>query len=223
MIIISTSLTVPTQPSPRFHVEAWLPFRNREMYYCVNLPRFIEKVQKILIYQLVSEINAQVLHHNHKTDLSPVIKILKLSTKNLSRLSRQQKVLQISICLFIFKYYLNCQISHEIVRSVSSILTQLQPRPSHFLDKFCFSQKNCGNINCFYRLSAECGKGWLNEVVVAGFKSNKSLYKLHFYSLLLQNLTKKITFLKTSCFLKIFKGSKIPPPHPSNMDFCNYM
>ena len=33
MIIISTSLTVPTQPSPRFHVEAWLPFRNREMDY----------------------------------------------------------------------------------------------------------------------------------------------------------------------------------------------
>ena len=33
MIIISTSLTVPTQPSPRFHVEAWLPFRNCEMDY----------------------------------------------------------------------------------------------------------------------------------------------------------------------------------------------
>ena len=34
MIIVSTSLTVPTQPSPRYHVEAWLPFRNREMDYC---------------------------------------------------------------------------------------------------------------------------------------------------------------------------------------------
>ena len=34
MIIISTSLTVPTQPSPRFHVEAWLPFRNCEKDYC---------------------------------------------------------------------------------------------------------------------------------------------------------------------------------------------
>ena len=33
MIIISTSLTVPTQPSPRFHVEAWLPFRNCEKDY----------------------------------------------------------------------------------------------------------------------------------------------------------------------------------------------
>ena len=31
MSIISTSLTVPRQPSPWFHVEAWLPFRNREM------------------------------------------------------------------------------------------------------------------------------------------------------------------------------------------------
>ena len=33
MSIISTSLTVPGKPSPRFHVEAWLPFRNREMDY----------------------------------------------------------------------------------------------------------------------------------------------------------------------------------------------
>ena len=33
MIIISTPLTAPTQPSPRFHAEAWLPFRNREMDY----------------------------------------------------------------------------------------------------------------------------------------------------------------------------------------------
>ena len=34
MIIISTSLTVPTQPSPRFHVETWSPFKNCEMDYC---------------------------------------------------------------------------------------------------------------------------------------------------------------------------------------------
>ena len=33
MSIISTSLTVLGQPSPRFHVEALLPFRNREMDY----------------------------------------------------------------------------------------------------------------------------------------------------------------------------------------------
>ena len=33
MIIISSSLTVPGQPSHQFHVEAWLPFRNREMDY----------------------------------------------------------------------------------------------------------------------------------------------------------------------------------------------
>ena len=33
MKIVSTSLIVPGQPSPRFHVEAWLPFRNREMDY----------------------------------------------------------------------------------------------------------------------------------------------------------------------------------------------
>ena len=33
LIIISTSLTVPGQPSLRFHVEAWLPFKNGEMDY----------------------------------------------------------------------------------------------------------------------------------------------------------------------------------------------
>ena len=33
MSIISTFLTVPGQTSPRFHVEAWLPFRNCEMEY----------------------------------------------------------------------------------------------------------------------------------------------------------------------------------------------
>ena len=37
MIIISSSLTVPTQPSPWFHLEAWLPFRNREMDYSTVL------------------------------------------------------------------------------------------------------------------------------------------------------------------------------------------
>ena len=33
MIIFSSSLTVPGQPSPRFNVEARLPFRNYEMDY----------------------------------------------------------------------------------------------------------------------------------------------------------------------------------------------
>ena len=37
MIIISTSLTVRGQPSPRFHVEAWLPFKNCEMVYYSDL------------------------------------------------------------------------------------------------------------------------------------------------------------------------------------------
>ena len=39
MITISTSLTAPGQPRPRFHVEAWSPFRNREMDYCIELER----------------------------------------------------------------------------------------------------------------------------------------------------------------------------------------
>ena len=33
MSTISTSLTVPGKPSSRFHVEAWLPFRNCEIDY----------------------------------------------------------------------------------------------------------------------------------------------------------------------------------------------
>ena len=31
MSIVCASLTVRVQPSPRFHVEAWLPFRNCEI------------------------------------------------------------------------------------------------------------------------------------------------------------------------------------------------
>ena len=33
MIIVFTSLTERRQPSPRFHIEAWLPFRSSEMDY----------------------------------------------------------------------------------------------------------------------------------------------------------------------------------------------
>ena len=38
LIIISTSLS--GQPSPRFYVEAWLPFRNREMKYLPIVANF---------------------------------------------------------------------------------------------------------------------------------------------------------------------------------------
>ena len=34
--VICAPLTVRTQPLPRFHVEAWLPFRNCEMDYYNN-------------------------------------------------------------------------------------------------------------------------------------------------------------------------------------------
>ena len=37
MSIVSTSLTVPEQSSPRFRVAAWLPFRNREMGYSEDI------------------------------------------------------------------------------------------------------------------------------------------------------------------------------------------
>ena len=35
MIIISTSPTVQSLPSPRFHVEPWLPFRTVKWSYCM--------------------------------------------------------------------------------------------------------------------------------------------------------------------------------------------
>ena len=58
MIIISTSLIVPTQPSPRFHVEAWLPFRNREMDYWrlrgVLDPLSIANETLVLIHDIVA-------------------------------------------------------------------------------------------------------------------------------------------------------------------------
>ena len=51
MIIISTFLTVPTQPSPRFHVEAWLPFRNREMDYSFTMNSLAAKMVKYKQYK----------------------------------------------------------------------------------------------------------------------------------------------------------------------------
>ena len=50
MIIISTSLTVPTQPSPRFHTEAWLPFRNREMDYSSFVVVTEEEILRMLSF-----------------------------------------------------------------------------------------------------------------------------------------------------------------------------
>ena len=44
VITISTSLKVTGEPSPRFHVEAWLLFRNREMDYS-----FDDQIQLYLI------------------------------------------------------------------------------------------------------------------------------------------------------------------------------
>ena len=50
MIIISIFLTVPGQPSPRFHMEAWLPFRNREMDYLTAL--YTKTVLWALLYSV---------------------------------------------------------------------------------------------------------------------------------------------------------------------------
>ena len=36
VLIIFTSLTVPGQPLPQFHVEVWLPFRYHEMDHYKN-------------------------------------------------------------------------------------------------------------------------------------------------------------------------------------------
>ena len=51
MIIISASLTKPGQPSPRCHVEAWLPFRNCEMVYLIIA---FDEGERILILLLLA-------------------------------------------------------------------------------------------------------------------------------------------------------------------------
>ena len=53
MIIISTSLTVRGQLSPRFHVEAWLPFRNCEMDYCIICSKKYLEGYAVLNWQLI--------------------------------------------------------------------------------------------------------------------------------------------------------------------------
>ena len=40
MIVIFTSLAVQGHPSPWFHVEAWLPFRNCEMDYSTMFSKY---------------------------------------------------------------------------------------------------------------------------------------------------------------------------------------
>ena len=45
MISIFTSLTVPGQPSPWYHVEAWLPFGNHEMDYLLPFSANATKFQ----------------------------------------------------------------------------------------------------------------------------------------------------------------------------------
>ena len=62
MIIISTSLTVPGQPSPRFHVEAWLPFRNCEMDYWFFMCYLIEQggsASCILVHFVILDTSVQ--------------------------------------------------------------------------------------------------------------------------------------------------------------------
>ena len=61
MVIMPTSLTVPGLPSPRFHVEAWLPFRNREMdYYMISMP-FVRVVRVLSKWQFAQAFAARYL------------------------------------------------------------------------------------------------------------------------------------------------------------------
>ena len=63
MIIISTSLTVTAHPSPRFHIEAWLPFRNCEMDYwpCILVSPNLKSQQRIYTKHIIFAINKSVL------------------------------------------------------------------------------------------------------------------------------------------------------------------
>ena len=59
IIIISTSLTVPTQPSPRFHVEAWLLSRIVKLIFALCLKYTSRGSYGILFY---AEKNDCLLH-----------------------------------------------------------------------------------------------------------------------------------------------------------------
>ena len=48
MIIISTSFTVPGQLPPRFHVEAWLPFRIGTVKWTIR--RFYKLKKSVVSY-----------------------------------------------------------------------------------------------------------------------------------------------------------------------------
>ena len=59
MSIISTTQTVRGQPSSRFHVEAWLPFRNCEMVhygifkFSVPLENDLEKPKRCAVLSII--------------------------------------------------------------------------------------------------------------------------------------------------------------------------
>ena len=66
MIIISTSLTVRAQPSPWFHVEAWLSYKN-----CVKWT--ITKTQRIFAYKKSYSTSLSSALHNRPTTTTRVI------------------------------------------------------------------------------------------------------------------------------------------------------
>ena len=58
MMIISTSLTVSTQPSPRFHVEAWLPF-TKNGYCQFNRIKFVKEQRNLSKIIILPQVHAQ--------------------------------------------------------------------------------------------------------------------------------------------------------------------
>ena len=61
MSVICTSLTVPAQPSPRFHVEAWLPFRNFEVDYCYSISLLLLASLLLLLSLLLLSLSSSLL------------------------------------------------------------------------------------------------------------------------------------------------------------------
>ena len=61
MSIISTFFVVPGQPSPRFHVEAWLPFRNSEMDYLSHAAKKMTKTLHYVTLRFSGETPARML------------------------------------------------------------------------------------------------------------------------------------------------------------------
>ena len=129
MSIISTSLTVPGQPSPRFHVEAWLPFSNCEMDYwsIVDIFDFRTQSKFSLLLAAKKQHFSTITLHNRQT--TPT-------------------------CLKTFKMFLSCDVDRfqtlsfhlMLIRECGQVYNTIVPALSFFI----VSRNTTGALNMRY-------------------------------------------------------------------------